>query len=79
MKADDYQCDGDHYRNMPRQPWAVMAETLTHEEFVGFLRGSIIKYEMRAGRKAGADDDSSKAKHYAQKLAEVMHAHESRA
>ena len=56
---------------MVRQPWEVMAETLTHEEFVGFLKGSIIKYEMRDGKKPGALDDAKKAAHYRVKLAEV--------
>ena len=72
MNADDYQCDGNHYKAMPRQPWAVMQETLTHEEFVGFLKGSIIKYAMRDGTKPGANDDAKKADHYRQKLKEVQ-------
>lgn len=71
-RADSYQVAGDHYKNMPRQPWAVMAETLTHEEFVGFLKGSIIKYEMRDGKKPGAVDDAQKAEHYRAKLKEVQ-------
>jgi len=43
---------------------------LTHEEFVGFLKGNIIKYGMRSGRKDGTDD-SGKLQHYLEKLAEV--------
>lgn len=72
MNADKYQYGGTHYKTMPKQPWQVMEETLTHEEFVGFLKGSIIKYTMRDGKKPGALDDAKKAKHYAQKLAEVV-------
>jgi len=44
---------------------------LTPEEWVGFLKGNIIKYGMRQGRKEGADDDADKAKHYMKKLSEV--------
>lgn len=69
MKADDYQCDGDHYKDMPMQPWDVMEAVLTPEEFRGFLRGNVIKYSMRAGHKAGSND-AAKAKHYVQKLKE---------
>lgn len=72
MKANDTQVGGDHYRAMPRQPWDVMAEKLTPDEFIGFLKGSIIKYEMRDGKKPGALDDAKKAAHYRVKLAEVQ-------
>ena len=44
---------------------------LTHEEFVGYLKGNVIKYAMRAGRKDGSDD-LGKARHYMMKLAEVQ-------
>ena len=70
-RADDYQIDGDHYKTMEMQPWEVMESVLTPEEFVGFLKGNVIKYAMRAGRKEGTDD-AEKARHYAQKLAEFQ-------
>ncbi len=72
MSADDYQVDGSHYKDIAVEPWEVMEMVLTHEEFVGFLKGNIIKYSMRAGRKAGADHDDEKAAHYMQKLKEVL-------
>ena len=68
--ADDLQISGTHYKDMPIQPWAVMESVLTHDEFVGFLKGNIIKYSLRAGRKDGSDD-AGKAKHYMQKLREI--------
>lgn len=71
MSADDRQVGGDHYKLMAIQPWDVMETVLTHEEFVGFLKGNILKYSLRAGRKAGSDDDA-KAWHYMDKLAEVL-------
>ena len=70
-RANDYQIDGDHYKTMEMQPWEVMESVLTPEEFVGFLKGNVIKYAMRAGRKEGTDD-AEKARHYAQKLAEFQ-------
>jgi hypothetical protein len=69
--ADDFQIGGDHYTTMNMSPWQVMELVLTPEEFIGFLKGNVIKYSMRAGRKAGTDDDA-KARHYAQKLAEFQ-------
>lgn len=71
MKADERQVSGNHYKDMEVQPWHVMEAVLTPEEFIGFLKGNIIKYSMRAGRKEGSDD-AGKAKHYMQKLQEVM-------
>ena len=68
--ADDLQVSGNHYKEMPVQPWSVMESVLTHAEFVGFLKGNIIKYSMRAGRKEGTDD-ANKARHYQMKLKEV--------
>jgi len=70
LTADDLQVSGTHYKDMSVQPWAVMELVLTSEEFEGFLKGNIIKYTMRAGRKDGSDD-AGKAKHYMQKLKEV--------
>jgi hypothetical protein len=46
-----------------------MEAVLTPEEFRGFLKGNVIKYAMRAGRKPGSDD-GQKAMHYKQKLKE---------
>jgi hypothetical protein len=69
-RADDVQVSGNHYKDMAVQPWAVMEAVLTPEEFRGYLKGNIIKYAMRAGRKAGSDD-SGKALHYKQKLNET--------
>ena len=69
-RADDLQVSGNHYKEMPIQPWAVMEAVLTPAEFRGFLKGNIIKYAMRAGRKEGSDD-ANKARHYIMKLEEI--------
>ena len=68
--ADDMQVGGSHYKEMPVQPWTVMQAVLTPEEWRGYLKGNIIKYSMRAGRKEGSDD-AGKALHYKHKLDEV--------
>ena len=70
MRADDIQIGGDHYKDMGVQPWDVMETVLTKEEFVGFLKGNIIKYAMRQGRKDS--DDAGKCLHYKHKLEEVL-------
>ena len=69
--ANDIQVGGQHYKTMPVQPWDVMESVLTREEFIGFLKGNVIKYSMRAGRKEGSDD-ANKALHYRMKLREVQ-------
>ena len=71
VTADARQVGGSHYRDMQMQPWDVMQAVLTPEEFRGFLKGNVIKYAMRQGKKDGTDD-AGKAQHYAQKLAEVQ-------
>ena len=68
---NDIQVGGSHYKDMPVQPWDVMEAVLTKEEFVGYLKGNVIKYSMRAGRKEGSDD-AGKAMHYKYKLQEVQ-------
>lgn len=65
---------GKHYLDMPMQPWDLMKIVLSHDEFIGYLKGNIIKYSMRAGKKEGTDD-IAKARHYKQKLEEVEAEH----
>jgi len=70
LTADHLQIGGNHYKDMALQPWEVMENVLTSDEFEGFLKGNIIKYSMRQGKKANSDD-ANKAKHYLMKLKEV--------
>lgn len=48
------------------QPLEFMQASMTKEEFIGFLKGNVIKYVSRAGKKKGVDirDDIAKAKRY---------------
>ena len=70
VNANDLQIGGQHYKQMGIQPWDVMEAVLTREEFIGFLKGNVIKYSMRQGKKDS--DDAGKARHYKMKLEEVM-------
>lgn len=54
-----------HYTSFPlmEQPIIQIMGAMTQDEFVGFLLGNKMKYEIRAGRKAGTND-TNKAKQY---------------
>lgn len=65
------QHGGDHYVKMGVQPWQAMEAWMSPEAFVGFLRGNAIKYLARADKKGGAED-LRKARHYIDKLLEMV-------
>jgi hypothetical protein len=67
--VNDIQVGGNHYVDMNPQPWEVMEAMLTPEEFQGFLKGNMIKYAMRQGKKDSPD--GGKYWHYRNKLKEV--------
>ena len=46
----------------------VLRAWLTPEEFKGFLRGNVIKYVSRAGKKDAEAQDLDKAKWYLERL-----------
>ena len=71
MTASDRQVGGSHYKDMPVEPWEVIEGVLTYGEWIGFLKGNVIKYAMRQGKKEGSDD-AAKSLHYLEKLKEVM-------
>lgn len=58
------------YTSLDIEPWDIMKADFTKEEFIGFLKGNIIKYCLR---KKGSDlQDFEKIEHYAKKLQEVL-------
>lgn len=71
MKANDTQVGGSHYKNMPVQPWDVI-DTLPLDQAIGFYRGNAIKYLMRMGTKDERVQELKKARHYVDKLIEVL-------
>lgn len=46
----------------------VIEDKLTAEEFCGFLKGNVIKYTLRAGKKDDTVQDLKKAKWYLERL-----------
>lgn len=42
-----------HYRDAVVEPILVMQALFSHDEFIGFLKGNILKYRLRAGHKGG--------------------------
>lgn len=69
--ADSNQIGGTHYVNKKITPWQAMSEWMTDEQFQGYLRGNIIKYIARMDSKGGLED-VKKARHYCEKLIEVI-------
>lgn len=62
--------NNSQYRTLDIEPWDIMEADFTREEFIGFLKGNIIKYCLR---KKGSDlQDFEKIEHYARKLQEVL-------
>ena len=57
-----------HYKDCLIEPFYLMANVLTVEEFIGFLKGNIIKYAMRAPFKGDAEKDIEKYKYYSSLL-----------
>jgi len=68
-KYRDRQVGGDHYKNLAVEPWVAMKSWLTPEEYIGYLRGNIIKYNARANSGKGTRTENLlKATHYSQAL-----------
>lgn len=45
-----------HYRDSVVEPILVMQALFSHDEFIGFLKGNILKYRLRAGHKGGEEE-----------------------
>ena len=64
------QVDGNHYLEMGYyQPWHVLQQWLTAEEFRGYMKGTAIAYLARE-RAKGKDKDIEKAAHTLQAFLE---------
>ena len=65
------QVGGDHYKKLgSAEPWKIVDATFTQEAAAGFYRGNVIKYILR--NKQNHVEDLKKARHYLDKLIEVM-------
>jgi predicted nucleotidyltransferase len=65
------QVGGSHYKGLGVEPWDAMQAWLTREEFIGFLKGNVLKYMARANFK-NHEEDIKKAAHYLEKLLSVL-------
>lgn len=45
-----------HYRETVVEPILVMQALFSHDEFIGFLKGNILKYRLRMGHKGTEED-----------------------
>lgn len=69
--ANATQVGGNHYASKAVQPWDAMQAWMSREEFAGYLRGNVLKYMARCNDKGGIED-VQKARHYIDKLIEVL-------
>lgn len=60
-----------HYKTSVLEPILVMQKMFTHEEFVGFLKGNILKYRLRLGHKDDIQNEMDKIQRYEQWLEEA--------
>ena len=58
-----YAPDESHYDGSI-QPLEFMQANMNKDEFIGFLKGNVIKYVSRASKKGSSHDDLLKAKRY---------------
>lgn len=61
-----------HYRQSILEPILVMQKMFTKDEFMGFLKGNILKYRLRLGHKTdNVSEELDKIKRYEQWLEEA--------
>lgn len=58
-----------HYENLNIEPWDIMKADFTKEQWIGFLKGNILKYTLR--EKGENYKDAQKIQKYAEELAEA--------
>ena len=71
MASNDIQVGGTHYLSKTVQPWEAMEAWFSEVEFMGYLKGNVVKYMARCNDKGGLDD-LKKAQHYLNKLVEFL-------
>jgi hypothetical protein len=71
MSAREKQYGGDHYKKLGVEPWDVVG-TWPQAQQVGFYRGNALKYLMRAGTKDDPMQEIQKARHYLDRLIEIL-------
>lgn len=61
-----------HYNKAVIEPFEYMALSFTRDEFIGFLKGNILKYALRAPYKGQEEEDRRKVQVYRGLLTEVL-------
>lgn len=69
--AAELEVKNKHYVS-EHQPIETMQSNMTHEELIGFLKGNIIKYACRCGKKDEPLKEAEKIKQYAEWLCIVL-------
>lgn len=62
----------EHYNTSNHQSIEVIQANMTPEEFIGHLKGNIIKYVLRMGRKDDVKKEAAKIRRYAQWLEQAV-------
>ena len=70
-QASDLQFGGDHYKQMGIQPWDVV-DTWSFDERLAVYRHGALKYLMRMGSKDDMRLELEKARHYIDKMLEIV-------
>jgi hypothetical protein len=69
MMADDMVNKPSHYQLFPeREVIGLIRHELTEAEYRGYLKGNILKYRLRAGKKFDLAEDVNKAMWYEKEL-----------
>lgn len=61
----------EHYTKNPMHTIDVIENSMSPEEFIGYLKGNIIKYNSRSEHKGSPIEDLKKALWYQTKLVET--------
>ena len=61
-----------HYTSGDIECIEAIESALTREQYIGFLKGQMLKYVWRCGLKDSAFDDARKARFYVQRLIELL-------
>ena len=71
--SDDDVNSPRHYQLFPeREAIGLIEHELSKSEYVGYLKGNILKYRLRAGKKSDALKDIQKAGWYEKELWRVL-------
>lgn len=68
----DYVAHPSHYTQGAIECIDALEAALSREEFIGFLRGNVIKYQWRLRHKGRAVEDVKKSIWYAERLAKTL-------